>query len=112
MSKEDAVYRVATALGGCVPKVGRAEGKQDRGGSSFTGSCAHVDLDPAEICGVAGDRIYQGKECDTLGPRIRREEAELRRSALLGARVLCLHSSRDQEVIREYIRKQEEEDKR
>ena len=47
---------------------------------------------PAEICGVAGDRVYQGKKCDTLGPRIRREEAELRRSALLGARVLCLHS--------------------
>ena len=24
------------------------------------GSCAHDDFDPAEVCGVAGDRVYQG----------------------------------------------------
>ena len=28
---------------------------------------------------IESDRVYQGQECDTLGPRIRREEAKLRR---------------------------------
>src|SRR6516162_135637 len=90
--QEDVVYRAATAFGGCVPKAGGAEGKQGRGGSSSTRSRAHVDLDPTEIRSVAGDRVYQGKERDTLGSRVRREEAELRRTALLGERVLRLHS--------------------
>src|SRR5580704_180201 len=50
---------------------------QDRGGSSSTRPRPHVDLDPAEICGVAGDWVYQREECDTVGSRIWREEAEL-----------------------------------
>ena len=72
----------------------------------------NADFDPAEICGFAGDRVYQGKECDPFGSGVRREEAQLRRAALLGQRLLCIHGGTDTEVIREYIRKQEEEDKR
>ena len=37
------------------------------------GSCPHVDLHPPEVRGVAGDWIYQGKECDPFGPGIRGE---------------------------------------
>src|SRR5260370_36713288 len=85
--QEDAVCRVATAPGGGIQKIGRAKGKPDRGRSSSAGSCAHVNLDSTKIRSVAGDRVYQGKECDTLGSRIRREEAELRRSTLLGDRL-------------------------
>ena len=45
----------------------------------------------AEICGVPGDRIHQGQECNTLGTGLRREEAEFRRSALLGSGVFRVH---------------------
>ena len=55
-------------------------------------SRAHVDLDPTEARSVAGDRIYQGKECDTLGSCIRREEAEFCGPALLGEGILRIHS--------------------
>ncbi len=37
-----------------------------------------------EARSVAGDRIYQRKECDTLGSCIRREEAKFCWPALLG----------------------------
>jgi putative transposase len=50
------------------------------------------DLDPTEVRSVAGDRIYQGKECDTLGSCIRREEAEFCGPALLGEGILRIHS--------------------
>src|SRR5215475_1255292 len=89
--QEDVVRGVATSSGRSVPKVGRAEGEQNRGGPSLSRSRAHVDLDPAKICGVAGDRIHQGKERDPLGSCIRREETKLRRPALLGERVLRIH---------------------
>src|SRR6266496_3421036 len=79
-------------LGDCIPEIGRAEGKQDRGRSSSAGSRAHVDLDPIEVRSVAGDRIYQGKECDPLGACIRREEAKFCRPALLGEGILLIHS--------------------
>jgi REP-associated tyrosine transposase len=49
-----------------------------------------IDGHPAEIRRVAGDRVYQGKECDPPGPGVRRKEAEFRGSALLGQRVLRL----------------------
>ena len=74
--QKDLVFRTASASGRCIPEIGGAEGKQDRGRSSSAGSRAHVDLDSTEVRSVAGDRIYQGKECDTLGSCVRREEAK------------------------------------
>jgi putative transposase len=112
VSQEDAVYRVATAFGGCVPKAGRAEGKQNRGGSYSTGSRAHVDLDPAEIRGVAGDRFIKGKSAIHLA-RVYGEKKRNFVGQHFWARGFFVSTvGRDQEVIREYIRKQQEEDKR
>src|SRR5262245_7742805 len=51
---------------------------------------SHDDLDPTEVCGFAGDRLYQGQECDPLGPCVRGEKAQFRWTALLGQRVLRL----------------------
>src|SRR5439155_24992001 len=88
VQQKDPVCRVATAPGGSLPKVGRAERKQDRGGSSSSRPRAHVDLDPAKVRSVAGGRVYQGEECNSPGSRIRRKEAELRRLTFLGEGVL------------------------
>jgi hypothetical protein len=112
VSQEDVVRGAATASGRSVPKVGRAEGEQNRGGPSPSRSRSHVDLDPAKICGVAGDRIHQGKERNPLGSCIRRKETKLRRPALLGERVLRIHSWAGHRSDTDYIRKQEEEDMR
>ena len=48
------------------------------------------DLDPAEICGVTGDRLHQRQERDPSGSGLRRKEAQLRRTAFLGQRVFRL----------------------
>src|SRR5215467_13324363 len=89
--EKDPVCTTSTASGGGVPQAGRTKGKQDRGGAPSSGPRAHDDFHPAEIRGVAGGRVHQGQECDPLGPGIRGKEAELRRAALLGQRVLCIH---------------------
>ena len=69
----------------------RAEGKWNRGRASAAGSCAHDDCDTAEVCGVASDWIYQRQECDSSGAGVGRAEAEFRRAALLGTRILGVH---------------------
>jgi len=49
---------------------------------------------------------------DPLGPDVRGEEAQFRGAEFLGQRVLRLDLGRDEAVIREYIKNQEQEDKR
>src|ERR1700674_931648 len=71
-----------------------AEQKESRveGRASDARSRAYDDFDPAEVCGVAGDRVHQRKECDSSRARIRRAETQFRRAALLGQRVFRLDS--------------------
>ena len=47
-------------------------------------------VDSAEVRGVAGGGVHQGQERDPSGAGVRGAEAQLRRAALLGARVLRL----------------------
>src|SRR5262249_30251017 len=89
--EEDAVWAYKTAPWGSLSQAGWAEGKPDRAGPSATGSRAHVDRDPAEICGVASDWFHQGKERHPHCPCIWRKETEFRWPKLLGSRVLRLH---------------------
>ena len=46
---------------------------------------------PPEVRGIAGDRVHQGQKRDPFGPGLRGAKAQLRGSALLGARVLRKH---------------------
>src|SRR5882672_1166498 len=85
------LWRIAPASWGGVSQAGATEREPDRGGSSSCGSRAYVDFDSAEICGVAGGWLHQGEECDPFGSGLWRKEAQLRRSALLGEGLLCLH---------------------
>ena len=100
-------------LGGGVQTTGRAEGESDRRRAFDVGSRAHDDRDPAEVCGVAGDRVYQGQERDPSGAGVRRAEAELSWGSTSGPEGTFVSTvGRDEAVIREYIRNQEQEDKR
>jgi putative transposase len=72
----------------------------------------HDHLDPTEIRSLPGGRLYQGQECDPFGSGLRGEEAQFRGAALLGQRILVSTVGRDEAVIREYIKKQEQEDSR
>src|SRR5262245_8781086 len=91
VSKKDVVRGVASAPGRGVPQFGQAKRMHDPRRSNDARSCAHVDIDPTETCSVTGRRIYQRQECDTHGSGVRGQEAQLRRSALLGQRLLCIN---------------------
>src|ERR1700745_3899829 len=110
--QEDSLCRVAATPCGGVSQTRRAKGKQDRGRPSPTGSRAYVDFDPTQTFNGAGDRVYQGKERDTLSPCVRREEAEFRRSALLGQRILRIHSRTRHRGHTGVYQEQEEKDRR
>src|SRR5215468_10569717 len=91
-SEENAICRATATPWGGVQKTGSAEGIADRGGASNAGSRAYDDLDPTEICGVSGGGVHQRKKCNPPGPDVRRAQAKLRRSKLLGQRLLRFDS--------------------
>jgi putative transposase len=76
------------------------------------GSCSHDDINPAEICGFAGDWYIKGKSAIHLA----RVYGERKRNFIgqhFWARGYFVSSvGRDETVIRDYIRKQEAEDSR
>ena len=73
---------------------------------------AHADLDSAKVCGVAGNRVHQGEERDSLGQGVWRAEAKFRGAAFLGAGILDIDGGRNEAVVRDYIRNQEKGDQR
>ncbi len=88
--EEDAVRNAEKVSGGGVSAVGPAEGEPDFGRAFDAGSRSHVDCDPAEMRGVASDRLHQGQERNPSCQGLWREEAQLRGPELLGKGVFCV----------------------
>ena len=61
---------------------------------------------------VAGDRLYQKKKCYPFGAGLRREEAEFVGQHFWARGYFVSTVGRDEEVIRQYIKNQEAENKR
>jgi len=110
--EEDAVWADTTASWGSVPQVGCAEGESDRGGPYAAGSRAYVDLDPAEIGGVASGRLYQGKECHHIARVYGERKRNFVGQSFWARGYLVSTVGRDEAVIRQYIKNQEAEDHR
>ena len=89
--KKSVVRTAAGAFGRGVSHAGAAQGKPDRRGACDARSRAYAHCDTAEICRVASRGVYRGEKRDTPGAGVWREQEELYRAELLGARVLCLH---------------------
>jgi putative transposase len=100
---------------GSIPQVSDAEGKSDRARASAGGPCAHVDLDSAEIRGVASSRLYcfiKGKSAIYIA-RVYGERKRNFVGQSFWARGFFVSTvGRDETVIREYIKNQEAEDNR
>src|SRR5215831_16733780 len=106
------LWRIAPASRRGVPQAGAAEREPDRGGSSSRGSRAYVDFDSAEICGVAGGWLHQGEECNPFGPVYGERKRNFVGQHFWARGYFVRTVGRDQELIREYIKKQEAEDTR
>jgi hypothetical protein len=73
---------------------------------------AHDDCDSAEVRGVAGGGVYQGQERDSFGAKLRERCRNFVGRRFWARGYFVSTFGRDEQVIREYIRHQEEEDKR
>jgi hypothetical protein len=80
--------------------------------ASDAGPRAHDDLDTAEVCGIGSGGVHQRQERDSPYARVRRAQAEFCGAALLGGGYMVSMVGRDEAVNREYIRNQEQEDRR
>ena len=70
----------------------------------------YLDRDPVEVCGIAGDWVYQGPKCDPCGASVWHE----RWRNFTGQHFWLLVSTdgRDEAVVRDDIRRREEQDRR
>jgi REP-associated tyrosine transposase len=110
MSQEDAVFPTATASWGGVPETGSTEGEPDREGHLMLDH-VHMMIPPKyAVSQVVG--FIKGKSAIHLA----RVYGERKRNFIgqhFWARGYYVSTvGRDEQVIREYIRNQEEEDKR
>lgn len=67
---------------------------------------------PAEVRGVERGRVPQGEERDPECAQVRWTIEEFHRRAFLGGRLLRLDGRIGRELVRTYIRNQEDEDER
>jgi hypothetical protein len=74
-------------LGKVFRRLAEAGRKPNGGWTPAVGPCAHADLDTAEVCGGAGDRVYEREDLARVygGRKKRRQEEEFCRRKLLGA---------------------------
>ncbi len=56
----------APTTGRSVEAVGDATGESNRRGASDAGPCAYAGVDSVQVFGVAGSRVPEGKEHDTI----------------------------------------------
>ena len=94
MPAQGALPRASKGAWGVIASAGATEGKQNRGGTLDDRPCPHADRDTAEIFGVAGCGVHQGKERHTFGAKLRWTTAKLYRGELLGARVFCFNGGK------------------
>jgi len=95
-----------------VSQARAAEGEHDRRRAPDARSRAHDDLDPAEVRGLAGDRVHQGQERDSSGAGVRERKRNFVGQHFWARGYFVSTVGRDEQVIREYIRNQEKEDER
>jgi hypothetical protein len=78
-------------LGEVFRKLAKYKESSVEEGALDAGSRAHVDIDPAEVFGIAGGGVYQRQERDPFGPDVRGTQAQLCGAALLGERLFRIN---------------------
>ena len=91
-NRRKALYaQLRSHLGDVFRKLAEYKESRVEEGPPDAGSRTHVDIDSAEVCGIASGGIYQRQERDPFGPGVRRTQAQLCRARLLGERLLRIN---------------------
>lgn len=88
VAKKSAVWPDPEISGGCVSRIGPAEGIADSRRPPMFGSRPHLHLHPAEVRGGASGWIHQVKECYPHRKNLWWSRQEFCWGALLGPRLL------------------------
>jgi putative transposase len=110
--REGALRGTEAASGRGVPQAGSAEGKPNRTRSPHAGSRPHDDFDPTEVRGLTGGWLYQRKRAQFIWPGRMERGSATSWDSISGPEGTSSTVGRDEAVIREYIKNQEQEDKR
>ena len=92
--------------------TGQAERKPNRRRSFNAGSCAYDYLDTTEICCVAGGGIIKGKSAIHIVRMYFDRKKNYVGQSFWARGYFVSTVGRDEELIRNYIRHQEQEDRR
>src|SRR5580658_7954693 len=88
--EEGVVWANPARTGASLSGTGAAKGIRNYRGAPDGRSCAHADLDSAEVFGGASDEVDKREECHSDRSGVCRTAAELWGSAVLGAWLLGL----------------------
>ena len=104
--------QIRQGIRGGLPSAGQAERELGRRRAYDGRSCAHDDIDSTEICSIPGGWVYQRKKCNPYSPHLHWAAKRNYVGQHFWARGYFASTvGRDEQVIREYIRHQEAEDR-
>ena len=117
ISQEGIVRCAAAAIGRPAEAVGDATRESDRRRAFNAGPRAYAGVHTTEVLGIAGGGIHEREECHPDCSELHGKTQELHGRELLGesfwARGYFVSTvGRDEKQIREYIKKQDQEDQR
>ena len=112
VSKEDAVFGAAPTSRRSVPQVGRAEGVEDRGGHLIPDHVHMLISIPSKYAVSQVVGFIKGKSAIYLARNYGERSRNFVGQHFWARGYFVSTVGRDEEMIREYIRHQEEEDKR
>ena len=76
-------------LGSVFRELAQRKECQIEEGHLMPRSCAHVDINPAEVFGRRGDRVFEREELDLDCAKCRAQVAQFSEPQVLGQGVLC-----------------------
>lgn len=91
--EEEAIIRSGKKIfGKSVSRIGGTERLKNHKREHGAGSCAHVDIDTAEVLSIRGYWIYKVEKCNSNSEAIWEQEEEFQWRTILGERICSVDS--------------------
>jgi putative transposase len=111
-SQEGSIWCTAATFGGDVSRVSLAQGVKDCGGAHDGRSRSHVLEHSAEVCGIKCRGIFKGKSAIQSARKLGGRQKNFTGEHFWARGYFVSTVGLDENMVRAYIRNQEEEDER
>ena len=113
VSTEDTIQGDSQVSRGSIPRFSPTKGEPDRRRTYAGGSCSHAGKHSSEVCGKLSDRGYiKGKSAIHIAREYRGKKKNYGGEHFWARGFFVSTVGKDEKAIREYIRKQEDADRR